>query len=126
MITFFNSHKHSVAKLLHILMYTYIENIWSHNFFLEYGRKMSKKLIFRNKCFLRYILIIFRQLLYVRTTSCDFFFFNSEFNEKQQVNQLSEHVAVKNFFILFLCKLEFLQLYFETTDNIYPLYVSKF
>ena len=53
-------------------------------------------------------------------------FFNSEFNEKQQVNQLSEHVAVKKFFILFLCKLEFLQLYFETTDNIYPLYVSKF
>jgi len=87
---------------------------------------MSKRLIFRNKCFLRYILIIFRQLLYVRTTSCDFFFFNSEFDEKQQVNQLSEHVAVKDFFILFLCKLEFLQLYFETTDNIYPLYVSKF
>ena len=49
-------------------------------------------------------------------------FFNSD--EKQQVNQLSEHVAVKNF--LFLCKLEFLQLYFETTDNMYPLYVSKF
>ena len=67
------------------------------------------------------------QAVIIRTNyELQLLFFNSEFNEKQQVNQLSEHVAVKKNFILFLCKLEFLQLYFETTDNIYPLYVSKF
>ena len=79
---------------------------------------MLKKLIFRNNVFLVHTYIIFR---HVRTASYNFFF-----NKKQQVNQLSEHVAVKKNFILFLCKLEFLQLYFETTDNKYPLYVLKF
>ena len=86
---------------------------------------MLKKLIFRNNVFSTYLYYI--QAVTIRTNyELRLLFFNSEFNEKQQVNQLSEHVAVKIFFILFLCKLEFLQLYFETTDNIYPLYVSKF
>ena len=87
---------------------------------------MSKRLIFRNKCFFK-VHTYHIQAVIIRTKyELQLLFFNSEFNEKQQVNQLSEHVAVKDFFILFLCKLEFLQLYFETTDNIYPLYVSKF
>ena len=88
---------------------------------------MSKILIFRNKCFFStYLSYSGSYYTYELRYELQLHFFNSEFNEKQQVNQLSEHVAVKKNFILFLCKLEFLQIYFETTDNIYPLYVSKF
>ena len=68
---------------------------------------MSKRLIFRNKCFFStYLSYSGSYYTYeVRVTTS--FFFNSEFNEKQQVNQLSEHVAVKNFLFYFFVNLNF-------------------
>ena len=43
------------------------------------------------------------QAVIIRTNyELQLLFFNSEFNEKQQVNQLSEHVAVKKIYFISL------------------------
>ena len=68
---------------------------------------MSKKLIFRNKCFLRYILIIFRQLLYVRTTSYNFFFSTVNLTRNNKLINFLNMLQWKIFLSYFFVNLNF-------------------